>query len=66
MDPNAAKKLLDAKLAEHGLEAPGWTGHLDSAVRRFGVCDHRRKRISLSRLLATIAVGSPPAGGFWL
>ena len=54
MDPKAAKKLLDAKLAEHGLKARGWTGDLDSAVRRFGVCDHRRKRISLSRHLAAI------------
>jgi hypothetical protein len=54
MDADAAKKLLDTKLAEHGLAAQGWTGHLDSAVRRFGVCDHRRKRITLSRHLAAI------------
>ncbi len=32
MDADAAQKLLDDKLAEHGLAARGWTGHLDSAV----------------------------------
>jgi hypothetical protein len=54
MDADAAQRLLDAKLAEHSLVAKGWTGHLDSAVRRFGVCDHRRKRITISRHLAAI------------
>jgi hypothetical protein len=54
MDAAAAKKLLDAKLAVHGLAAQGWTGHLDSAVRRFGVCDHHRQRITISRHLAAI------------
>ena len=54
MDADAAQKLLDDKLVEHSLAARGWTGHLDSAVRRFGVCDHRRKRITISRHLAAI------------
>ena len=54
MDPAAAKKLLNKKLAEHGLKARGWTGHLDSALRRFGVCYHTKKRISLSRHLVAL------------
>ncbi len=54
MDPAAAKKLLNKKLAEHGLKARGWTGHLDSALRRFGVCYYAKKRISLSRHLVAL------------
>lgn len=54
MDPTATKRLLDAKLAEHGLRALGWTGRIDSAVRRFGVCNYRERTISLSRHLAAI------------
>ena len=54
MDADAVQRLLDDKLLEHGLAAQGWTGHLDNALRRFGVCDHRRKRITISRHLAAI------------
>lgn len=54
MEPQHALDLLNRKLAEHGLTERGWTGGLDNAVRRFGVCMPQRKRITLSRHLATI------------
>ena len=54
MDPNEALSLLSSQLEEHGLAQLGWTGGLDSAVRRFGVCSSGDKRITLSRHLASI------------
>lgn len=54
MDPNEALSLLSSRLDQHGLAELGWTGALDNAVRRFGACSPRKKRISLSRHLASI------------
>ena len=54
MTPADALTLLQAKMEEHGLVSLGWTGTLDNAVRRFGACKYRKKRITLSRHLITI------------
>jgi hypothetical protein len=54
MNPNHALELLKAKMDEFGLVRLGWSGTLDNAVRRFGSCSPGRKRITLSRHLATI------------
>jgi len=52
--PSETLALLDAKLAEHGLATVGWSGGLDGAVRRFGVCRPGRRRITVSRHLAVV------------
>ena len=54
MDPNEALSLLSSRLDQHGLSELGWTGALDNTVGRFGTCSLRKKRISLSRHLASI------------
>ena len=54
MTPNEALELLQAKLAEHGLAQRGWTGSLDNAERRFGICRPASKEISISRPLAAL------------
>lgn len=54
MSPTDTLNLLDYKLAEHGLTARGWTGALDNAERRFGVCRPAKKEISISRTLAAL------------
>ena len=41
-------------LAEHGL-LPGWSFGWDRATTRFGQCDHRNKRITLSKHLTAKA-----------
>ena len=54
MNPNEALTLLDEKLTEHGLAAQGWSGGLDSAERRFGICRPSQKKITLSRPLVSL------------
>lgn len=54
MNPNEALALLKEKMTEHGLSARGWTGSLDQAERRFGVCRPGRKEISISRPLCAL------------
>ncbi|MGJ8725880.1 MAG: SprT family zinc-dependent metalloprotease [Roseibacillus sp.] len=54
MNPNEALDLLQCKLAEHGLAERGWTGSLDNAERRFGICRPAKREISLSRPLAAL------------
>lgn len=54
MNPAEALELLQSKLAEHGLTARGWTGSLDNAERRFGICRPARKEISISRTLTAL------------
>ncbi len=54
MDAARLQILLDAKLEEHGLAAQGWTGELDAALRRFGVCIPQEKQIRVSRHLAAL------------
>ena len=54
MNPAEALELLQSKLSEHGLTARGWTGSLDNAERRFGICRPAQKEISISRTLAAL------------
>lgn len=54
MNPNKALALLNEKMTEHGLSARGWTGGLDHAERRFGVCRPGKKEISISRPLSAL------------
>ncbi len=54
MNPTEALDLLQNKLTEHGLTARGWTGSLDHAERRFGICRPSKKEISLSRTLTSL------------
>ena len=48
MEPARALLLLNGALKQHGLADSGWTGGLDRAARRFGVCRGKQKRITLS------------------
>ncbi len=54
MNTDEALRLLENKLTEHGLTAQGWTGSLDNAERRFGVCRPASKEISISRTLSAL------------
>lgn len=54
MNPNEALKLLHLKLEQHGLSQHGWTGRLDNAEGRFGLCRPARKEITISRVLASL------------
>lgn len=52
MKPNQALAQLKQSIEEHSLSE--WTAGLDSAVRRFGVCNLTKKHISLSRTLCEL------------
>lgn len=54
MKPAETLDLLHRKLDEHGLTERGWTGGLDHAERRFGVCRPAKKEITISRTLAAL------------
>lgn len=41
-------------MKQHGLTSLGWGFELDNAKRRFGVCRHRNRTISISKHLATL------------
>lgn len=48
MDTIKARALAEEELRVWGLIERGWRFDFDTAVRRFGLCSHKRKRISLS------------------
>jgi len=48
------KKLALALMGEYGLLANGWTFGFDTARRRFGVCYHGKRRITLSAALVEL------------
>lgn len=52
MAPSKAQALARELLREHGLTA--WTFRFDRSVRRFGQCNGRRQRITLSRKLVEL------------
>jgi hypothetical protein len=54
MEPTKALSFLNGALREHGLTDSGWTGGLDRAARRFGVCRGKQKRITLSLALVRL------------
>lgn len=41
-------------MQQHGLTQRGWVFELDNAKRRFGVCSYRKRKISISRVLASL------------
>jgi predicted SprT family Zn-dependent metalloprotease len=49
----AAKKLAHELMHAHGL-LPDWTFAFDKAIRRFGSCNERKKRITLSARLTEL------------
>lgn len=52
MNVRDSLELLNQSLHEHGLS--DWTGGLDNARRRFGMCNFTKKHISLSRPLCEL------------
>ena len=54
MNITNAESLALIAMSEHGLISEGWTFSFDRAKRRFGVCKHRTKQISLSRELTLL------------
>lgn len=54
MNPNEAFKLLQEEMGAHGLIDLGWTGKMDEAKKRFGLCQMHSKEISLSGPLAAL------------
>jgi len=50
----AARELAETLMLQHGLSAAGWRFQFDGARRRFGVCRHRPKIISLSKALTLL------------
>lgn len=55
MDLNDCRNVAMITMAEHGLDTPsGWRFKFDSSVKRFGLCNHTTKEISLSRHLVEI------------
>lgn len=54
MELQGARELMDAALAQHGLDELGWQGRFDEAKKRFGICKMREKIISLSRPLVLL------------
>jgi len=54
MDLYTAEKLAKENLIKHGLKDLGWIFKFDNSVRRFGVCKHYRRIISLSKHLTRL------------
>lgn len=49
-----AQALAHQLMGEHGLLDEGWKFSFDNAVRRFGLCQYKSKRISLSHKLTEL------------
>lgn len=47
-------QMAKTLLAEHGLTQRGWIFDFDNAVKRCGCCNHRSRRITLSKHFATL------------
>lgn len=54
MNITNAESLALIAMSEHGLISQGWTFSFDRAKRRFGVCKHRTKQISISKALTEL------------
>lgn len=52
--PHDVSSLAHRLLESHGL-SPEWSFDFDHARTRFGQCDHRRRRITLSRHLCQVS-----------
>jgi predicted SprT family Zn-dependent metalloprotease len=54
MQLTEAKNLAIQLMNQHGLLEQNWHFQFDNAKRRFGVCNHRLKRIGLSKHLVSL------------
>ena len=54
MDLFKAKELAKILMSKHDLTSKGWRFEFDNAKRRFGCCNHRYRKISLSKALVSI------------
>ena len=54
MDLFKAKELATILMSKHDLTSKGWRFEFDNAKRRFGCCNHRYRKISLSKALVSI------------
>lgn len=54
MELREAESLARVLMDKHGLVAKGWNFEFDKAARRMGLCNYRRRMISMSRKLTEI------------
>jgi len=54
MDLLTAQKLANTYLVKYNLHTEGWRFQFDTAKRRFGCCNYRSKRITLSKHLTSL------------
>ena len=54
MDLFKAKELATISMSKHDLTSKGWRFEFDTAKRRFGCCNHRYKKITLSKALVSV------------
>jgi predicted SprT family Zn-dependent metalloprotease len=54
MELNRAQELATLLLSKHDLTSKGWRFEFDTAKRRFGCCNYRYKRITLSKALVLV------------
>jgi predicted SprT family Zn-dependent metalloprotease len=49
-----AQELANILMSKHDLTAKGWRFEFDTAKRRFGCCNHRYRKITLSKALVQV------------
>ena len=54
MNIHLAQRIAEELMYKHGLVLNGWSFGFDNAKRRFGCCNYRLKRISLSKPLTEL------------
>lgn len=54
MNLTTAEKLTVSLMKEHGIWDKGWRFEWDNAMRRFGVCNYRKRTIGLSKNLVSL------------
>lgn len=54
MELNRAQELATILMSKHDLTSKGWRFEFDTAKRRFGCCNYRYKRITLSKALVLV------------
>jgi predicted SprT family Zn-dependent metalloprotease len=54
MELHKAQELAKILMSKHDLTSKGWRFEFDNAKRRFGCCNHRYRKITLSKALVSI------------
>jgi len=54
MELHKAQELAKILMSKHDLTSKGWRFEFDNAKRRFGCCNHRCRKITLSKALVSI------------